>query len=196
MVSLSPTLSTPHFSKDWPSPLYSFFPHLFLSIFFFTIPLFHPISTTFHALFSPDKPLSYTPIFPCFVVISIKKYSHIAHRKKQLIQYRHLERNFVIQRVWKNPKNLLERSSFLVKIPDLVPSSRAKSRDPLMSGTNKGKQRKYTISHHHALFRAYRVRQHISNALAYIENPARDLYRRVCQHAIKYRHLERSREIP
>ena len=34
-------------------------------------------------------------------------------------------------------------------------------------------------------FRAYRVRQHISNTLAYIENPAKDLYRRVCQHATK-----------
>ena len=32
--------------------------------FSFTIPLFHAISTTFHTLFSPDKPLSYTLTFP------------------------------------------------------------------------------------------------------------------------------------
>ena len=32
-----------------------------------------------------------------------------------------------------------------------TPSSRAKSRDPLMSGTKNGKQRKNTLSHHHAL---------------------------------------------
>ena len=32
-----------------------------------------------------------------------------------------------------------------------LPSSRAKSRDPLTCGTNKGKQRNIYFSHHHAL---------------------------------------------
>ena len=39
-------------------------------------------------------------------------------------------------------KNLLGRSSFLVKTTDYVPSSRAQSRDPLICGTNNKKTKK------------------------------------------------------
>ena len=63
MVSRFPTLTTPHFLQRLTFPLYSFFPHLFLSVFplqslFFTqfLPPFAP--------FSPKIPLSYTLNFP------------------------------------------------------------------------------------------------------------------------------------
>ena len=72
MVSRFPTLTTPHFLQRLTFPLYSFFPHLFLSIFPLQSLFFTPFLPPF-APFSPDKPLSYTLTFPCFVVISTKR---------------------------------------------------------------------------------------------------------------------------
>ena len=55
--------------------------------------------------------------FRCAALLRFRGFLHAFHLVEMTVprKKRHINRSPVIQRVWKKPKNLLERSSFLVK---------------------------------------------------------------------------------